>query len=256
VTDLRVARPDAPGPALQAARRDRFDGAHGLLAAHPAVLVCGAVPRDACTRWADGVLAARSEWTPDFDGEQFSLGRAFYTHLETDRAREYFADAAASDARVERHTPGLQAALRRILGEAAGGRVVPRPGWCGAGVHVFPSGSPVAAHGGVIHFDVEGLGAEHIARRAPALSLVVMIQPPMRGGGLRLWRALYAGDEHVDERTLGASDHVTVEYGRGDAILFDSYRLHQIEPFEGPSDRISATLHAARLDDGLWESWF
>jgi hypothetical protein len=236
--------------------RSSAGGVHALLATHLAVVVRGAASRETCDRWAEGVLAARSDWTRDFDGEQFSLGRAFYTHLETDRARLYFADAAASDVRVERHAPGLQAFLRELMGDAVAGRVTQRPGWCGAGVHVFPCGAPVATEGGVIHFDIEGLAENHIARRAPALSLVLMIQPATHRGGLRLWPQLYSGNDRVDERALAAAGRVTVEYETGDAILFDSYRLHQIEPFEDGRDRISATLHAARIDGGLWESWF
>ncbi len=231
-------------------------GALGSLREHLAVVVRGAVPPSTCGRWAAGVLAAREEWTPDFDGEQFCLGRAFYTHLETDRAGEYFADAAGSDARVERHAPGLQRTLRALLQDAVGGRVVPRDGWCGAGVHVFPAGSPVATSGGVVHFDTEGLAEGHVARRAPAVSLVVMIQPPERGGGLRLWPALYEGRDHPGEATVRAGGDVVVDYAAGDAVLFDSYRLHQIEPFDGPRARISATLHGAAIDRGLWETWF
>jgi hypothetical protein len=234
----------------------RIAGCHALLSTHLGVVVRGAVTRAACEHWAAGVLRGRDEWTPDFDGEQFCLGRAFYTHLETDRSDEYFEDAAASDARVERYAPGLQEALRLLVEDAVGGRVAPRPGWCGAGVHVFPPGGPVATGGGVVHFDTEGLAEEHVARRAPALSLVVMIQPPRRGGGLKLWPALYAGQDHPDEATLRAGGEITVEYAAGDAVLFDSYRLHQIQPFEGDGERISTTLHAAEIDRGLWESWF
>jgi hypothetical protein len=231
-------------------------GAYGRLGSGLAVLVPGAVPADLCARWARGVLAARDAWTADFGGEQFSLGRAFYTHLETDRSEEYFADARASDARVEKHVPGLQETLRALVAEAVGGKVVQREGWCGAGVHVFPAGSPVANEGGVVHFDTEGLADEHIAQRAPALSVVAMIQPPLRGGGLRLWPALYDGRDHPDDATLEAGGDGTVEYRAGDLVVFDSYRCHQIQPFEGNIDRISATLHVAEIDQGLWEAWF
>lgn len=234
----------------------RIAGTHALLASHLAVVVRGGVPAVTCASWAKGVLAAHEAWTADFGGEQFSLGRAFYTHLETDRAGEYFEDAAESDARVEEHAPGLQEALRRLVEEAVGGRVVAREGWCSAGVHVFTPDGPVAESGGVIHFDTEGLTEEHVARRAPALSLVVMLQPPLAGGGLRLWPALYAGQDHPDDAVVRAGGDALVEYAPGDVVLFDSYRLHQIQAFEGERLRISATLHAAEVDAGLWESWF
>jgi hypothetical protein len=238
------------------ARPPSLSGAHALLGSHLGVLVRGAVSREACRRWAEGVLFARDEWTRDFGGEQFSLGRAFYTHLETDRAGEYFENAAESDARVERHAAGLQSAMRALVTEAVGGRVTPRKGWCGAGVHVFPAGEHLAKHGGVVHFDTEGLAAAHIARRTPALSFVLMLQPPTSGGGLRLWPARYAGRDEVDDAAVRAGGDVTVEYEVGDVVLFDSYRCHQIQPFAGKTDRISSTLHAVEIDRGLWESWF
>jgi hypothetical protein len=212
-----------------------------------------------CARWSAGVLAAVAEWTPDFGGEQFSLGRAWYTHLEQSRARDYFADAAASDARVERHAPGLQAAMRAALAALVGAEVRPRRGWCGAGVHVFPAGEKVAREGGVVHFDLEGLTALQLARREAALSLVVMLQPPARGGGLRVWDLRYDGDDGPDvedEETLEEADACVAPYEVGDLLVFDSYRLHQIQPFAGDRARISATLHAARIDDAAWEAWF
>ena len=45
-------------------------------------------------------------------------------------------------------------------------------------------------------------------------------------------------------------------YATGDVVLIDSYTLHQIQPFAGSRERISATVHAAQVDTGLWECWF
>ncbi len=218
-------------------------------------IIRGAIDAKTLARWVEGVYALRDEWTEDFGGEQFALGRAFYTHFETGRSEEYFEDAAASDARVERGAPGLQACMRELLAEVTGARVLPRRGWCGAGVHVFPAGEKVARSGGVIHFDVEGLTKHHLARRKAALSLVVMLQPPLSGGGLRLWNVRYSGSEHPSDAELAAESEL-IDYGAGDLVAFDSYQLHQIQPFEGTRDRISATLHAAEIDRGVWESWF
>lgn len=231
-------------------------GARALLRDHLAVVARGALAPTLCGRWCAGVLAARAAWIEDFEGDQHALGRAFYTHLETDRTDLYFADAAASDARVEEHAPGLQGAMRALLEEAVEGRVVPRAGWCGAGVHVFAPGAVLSRRGGVRHFDTEGLTAPHAARRAPAVSLVAMLSPPARGGGLRLWPVLYAGQDHVGEDSLPPGGGAVVEYRAGDVVLFDSYRLHQILPFDGEEARLSATLHGAEIDRGLWESWF
>jgi hypothetical protein len=219
---------------------------------HLALHVAGALDPGTCAQWVAGVVRLREAWTADFGGEQFALGRAFYTHFETGRSEEYFRDAAASDARVEDGAPGLQARMRELVAELTGARVVQRRGWCGAGVHVFPAGEKVARSGGVIHFDVEGLSRNQLARRRPALSLVVMLQPP---GSLRLWDVRYSGREAATDAELAAHTEV-IEYGIGDLVVFDSYRLHQIQPFAGARDRISATIHAAEVDRNLWESWF
>jgi hypothetical protein len=232
-----------------------------------AVRMTGAVAAETAARWASGVRAARAEWVSDF-GSQFSVGRAWYTHLEQDRADEYFANVAASDASVERACPGLQAAMRDLAALVVGAPVAQRAGWCGPGVHVFPAGGEVATRGGEIHFDTEGLTPAHRAERAPALTLVLMLQPPSVGGGLRVWDSTYepAEDAEVYEVADGADDdedddessermHVACKYAAGTLVVIDSYRLHQIQWFGGTDDRISATIHAA-YTGGAWETWF
>ena len=236
----------------------RRSGAEPLLPrldAHPAVLLRGALTDDEAEALAARVLAARERWTPDFGGEQFALGRAFYTHLETGRSREYFAGAAASDALVEATLPGFPARALGLLAGLLGGEVRRRPGFCGPGVHVFPAGGQVARHGGVVHFDLEGLTAHQKRHGQRATTLVWMLQPATWGGGLRLWDALYDGRPDSE---IEPDDHeqVTVRSGAGDALLIDSRRLHQIRPFRGERDRISLTVHAAEVDRGVWESWF
>ncbi len=212
-----------------------------------------AVSPGECVRWLRGIYDARAHWTPNFDGVQFTLGRAWYTHLEEDRTDEYFAVAAESDALVERWTPGLQARMLALLSSLVEAPVTRRPGWCGPGVHVFPAGAWVAGNGGDIHFDTEGLEEDELAARAPAWSVVVMLQPPAHGGGLRIWEARYDGEDAVAEPEQFVSR--TIEYGVGDLVAFDSYRLHQIQPFGGALDRISATAHVV-LSDGGWHAWF
>lgn len=225
------------------------------LAEAPAVVVSGALDAERCRAWAQAVRRAKPDWVADFGGEQFALGRAFYAHLETGRAGLYFRDAAQSDARVERHLPGMQAVTLDLFSRMVGGLARRRPGFCGPGVHVFPAGEKVAQRGGVVHFDTEGLTPHQLARGARALSLVVMLQPAAWGGGLRLWDALYVGDDHPSDDAL-ASDAVTHRYRAGDALLMDSRRLHQIRPFRGRAARISITLHAAEVDRDVWETWF
>lgn len=216
--------------------------------------VRGALAPARAEAWSRGVASARDSWCSDFDGEQFSLGRAWYTHLEQDRSEAYFRDPSGSDATVERACPGLQTTMRQLAGRALGVDVVQRAGWCGPGVHVFPAGAHVATRGGDIHFDSEGLTEAHAAARAPAFSFVLMLQPPSAGGGLSVWDVRYAGDGRYEDEDL-ERESVTVQYGVGDLVAFDSYRLHQIQPFSGRRDRISATCHVAFVS-GVWESWF
>jgi hypothetical protein len=209
---------------------------------------------DRARAWADAVLAAEREWTADFGGEQFALGRAFYTHLETGRSASYFGDAAASDARVERVVPGMQAFMRELASKIVGAPVRPRRGFCGAGIHVFPPREKASLEGGVVHFDLEGLTPRQLARMAGAITIVVMLQPPSRGGGLHLWDVRWEGRPEPDPAELPPP--ATMRSRAGDCVVLEAYRLHQIARFGGRRARVSATLHAAEIDPGIWESWF
>jgi len=213
----------------------------------------GVLTPQECARWVRGTYRARADWTPCFDGVQFTLGRAYYTHLEEDHAGEYFSGASASDAIVERALPGLQARVRGLLADLVGAPVAPRPGWCGPGVHIFPAGQWLSENGGDVHFDTEGLLDEQLRARAPARSVIVMLQPPVGGGGLRVWSSVYEGDDQVAEPERIPS--LIVDYGAGDLVAIDSYRLHQIQPFEGPRDRVSITAHLVHTGR-QWQAWF
>ncbi len=206
-------------------------------------------------RWADAVERAKEEWTRDFDGAQFTLGRAFYTHYETDRSEEYFDHARESDERVERHLPGMQQRMRDLVSSITNTTARARRDWCGAGVHIFPALGEVATKGGAIHFDTEGLSDRHARDKRPALTIVLMLQEPDVGGGLKLWDVRFRGRDEPTAAELAAHS-VVGNYGVGGALIIDSYRLHQIQPFEGERNRISITVHAAEVDDGIWETWF
>jgi hypothetical protein len=216
--------------------------------------VRGAVDPARCTEAALAAMNARADWTRDFAGEQFTLGRAFYTHLETDLSREYFAGAASADALVERHLPGFQDEMLDLFAALAGGAARRRHGFCGPGIHLFPPRRPVARRGGVIHADVEGLTPHQITRGTPALTLVVALRVPSRGGGLRLWEARSDEAEAFDEDEVGGA-FADAAYQPGDALLFDSRRVHQILPFSG-GYRVTATAHGVAVDTRLWECWF
>jgi hypothetical protein len=219
------------------------------------LLARGALSAERAAGFTKRVLASRRSWTKDFGGDQFSLGRAFYTHYETERAKLYFDQAERSDAAVEARLPGMQSWMRDLFSTMARAQVRPRPGFCSAGAHIFEPGGLVARKGGVVHFDVEGLSPLHLARKARSLSLVVMLQPPTWGGGLRLYDAMYAGSEEPSDAQRTAPTQ-TIAYAAGDALLMSSFRLHQIRPFRGERARISLTLHGVEVDRGLFETWF
>jgi hypothetical protein len=208
-----------------------------------------------CRAWALRIFEARGEWTANFGGVQFTLGRAWYTHLEEDREDQYFHGAESSNALVERVLPGFQARLLAIATDLVGAPVERRPGWCGPGVHVFPAGSEVAERGGEPHFDTEGLSEKHLAERAPALSLVIMLQPADEGGGIAVWDRVYAGSDVLDPPLDESALREVVDYRVGELVVIDSYRLHQILPFGGRAARVSATMHLVQ-DGGVWLAWF
>jgi hypothetical protein len=219
-----------------------------------AVRVPGVLSKEASDAFVRGVYAGRAHWTPAFDGEQFSLGNAWYTHLEEDKEAEYFATRERSDAAVEQFCPGLAAMMRGLLGAFVGEPVVPRRGFAGPGVHVFPAGAHCAMRGGAVHFDTEGLTDSELAERAPAVTAVLMMQLPRAGGELRVWDSLYQGEDHEDEAPRGVP-FLDVDYAVGEIVFIDSYRLHQIRPFGGAVDRVSATVHSVR-NAGGWSAWF
>jgi hypothetical protein len=225
-----------------------------VLPAYLAVRLADALTDAEREAYLRGVYAGRHQWTANFDGVQFTLGRAWYTHLEEDRVDEYFGGAAESDACVERFVPGLQAKMLALASSLVEAPVTQRLGWCGPGVHVFPAGNEVSFTGGEVHFDSEGLSEEQLAARTPALSLVLMLEPPDAGGGLRVWDAMFDGDSHPREPDASVAS-ATITYEPGELLVIDSYRLHQILPFSGSTDRVSATMHLA-LEDGQWEAWF
>ncbi len=207
-----------------------------------------------CAPLVERIMGARSDWTPNFGGVQFTLGRAWYTHLEEDLEDDYFDCAEESDALVEAVLPGFQDQLLDLASDLVGAPVHRRRGYCGPGIHVFPALSEVARRGGEPHFDTEGLTKAQLAIRAPALTLVLMLQPARIGGGLAVWDETYAGNDFPPLPPPSVACEL-VDYRVGEMVVIDSYRLHQIQPFEGTVDRVSATLHLVQEGES-WLAWF
>jgi hypothetical protein len=209
---------------------------------------------------ACAVQAARTDWVESFGGDQFALGGAWYTHVEDGRARHYFRDAARFDKLVARALPALQEQVVTVLAALLGARTRRRAGWCGPAVVVFPPDGPVARAGGSIHVDCEGLEEQDLAQLPPAWSFVCILQlnpcgdaRPV-GGGLRVWSSRYAGKCAPEPGTTNV-DSELVTLAAGDAVVFDSYRLHQIQPFSSNAPRMALTAHAKLLADGSYSVW-
>jgi hypothetical protein len=241
-----------PGSALAAGQSSALSLLEDRLALHYQQLL----PAAECAALTRSIYSGRGDWTTNFDGVQFTLGRAYYVDLEMERESLYFASAAQSDATVERWAPGLAARLAAVMSDLVQAQVVQRPGFCGAGVHIFPAGGDCAQQGGDLHFDNEGLSDDQLAHGCPALTVVLMLAPAHSGGGLRLWDCLYEGSDPDPAAPLPQTTALC-SYQAGDLVVLSSYRLHQIMPFAGSQDRISATLHAV-LDPETerWEVWF
>jgi hypothetical protein len=225
-----------------------------LLARNLAVVYRAAITRDECEAFVDCIYEARAEWIENFGGASYTLGRAYYTDLEQGREGDYFELAEASDAMIARAAPGLASRVYDLLGAAVGAWVEQREGWCGPGVHVFPPLGAVAREGGDVHYDTEGLLDEQLAVRAPAVTCVLMLQPAEFGGGLRVWDQCARADERVEVPQPGVRSEI-IHYAPGDLVVIDAYRLHQIMPFGGASERVSATAHAV-WTGARWEVWF
>ena len=223
--------------------------------------------------WATRVIEAEPWLVDDFGGEQRSLGRALYTHLENGRAHRYFQAAGHTSERfskpaganpslvrggddvVEAVLPGMQALTRAALARLVGGVVRQRHGFCGSGVHVFPAGEKVAMRVGVFHDDLEGLTGVHVDAGARALSFVIMLQAGARRGGLTLFAKPYRVENWQMEKEPRSQRTTTTATAR-DAILLSSYRRHRIHAFSELNARKSVTCHAVEVDHKMWDCWF
>ncbi len=219
------------------------------------VRIPAAITEQQRAAYVAGVYRGKPAWTNNFDGLQFTLGRAWYTHLEQDLADMYFERAAASEEIVERNCPGLQRHMLDLTGRLLGAPVRKRASYCGAGVHVFPAQGYCADKGGDVHFDTEGLTRSQLRARKRAVTVILMLQPAANGGGLRVWDTTWEGSDETTAAML-ARPHATVGYAARDLVAIDSYSLHQIQPFEGVLDRVSATCHALETEPGTWDVWF
>jgi hypothetical protein len=213
---------------------------------------------------ASQIYALKESWIPAYGGEQFSVGRIWYAHVDDDKKSQYFQAAGESVRFIEMQFPSLYAKLIGIVSQLLNtDRVRLKEGWAGPGFVILPSGGPASLSGGGAHVDWEGLTKEQLADiNLEAYSFIALMQKPVNGGGLQVW------DRHLDQTApeswlhaqlegvdLGDVETALIDYQLGDLVAINSLSLHKICPFGGDRDRVSLTFHAARDHDG-WYLWF
>ncbi len=207
-----------------------------------------------CKDIVSKVIANKVHWNSDFDGLQFSFGQAYYPHLEAGTTEAYFEKALSSDTIFESALPGLQEFAVKIISTLVGAYAQPREEWSGPGIHIFPANGYAAKNAGEIHFDLDGICDSDRAALAPAITIIVMLQKPTEGGGLKVWNKKFSGIS-ANELNLAETESEILNYSNGDIIIINSYTLHQIQPFISKEDRISLTVHSV-FNGECWECWF
>ncbi|MBL8005253.1 MAG: hypothetical protein JNL36_09165 [Candidatus Kapabacteria bacterium] len=212
------------------------------------------LPKEICEDIVAKVYKNKEHWNSDFDGLQFSFGQAYYPHLEAGTTEEYFQKVPNSDEQFNQALPGLQEMAMKFLSSIVGGYVQQRDGWSGPGIHIFPANGYAANNAGEVHFDLDGISDSDRIALSPAITMILMLQPPTLGGGLKVWNTKYSG-RTADELALDEIPSTIVEYGIGDLVFINSYTLHQIQPFQSQCDRISLTVHSI-YNGECWDCWF
>jgi len=219
-----------------------------------ALHIYSVLPKEICEDIVTKVYKNKEHWNSDFEGLQFSFGQAYYPHLEAGTTEEYFEKVPNSDELFNKALPGLQEMAMKFLSSIVGGYVQQREGWSGPGIHIFPANGYAANNAGEIHFDLDGIADEDRIALSPAVTMILMLQPPTTGGGLKVWNTKYAG-RTADELALNEIPSTIVEYAIGDLVFINSYTLHQIQPFQSQCDRISLTVHSI-YNGECWDCWF
>jgi hypothetical protein len=207
------------------------------------------------------IYALREQWLPGFEEEQFSVGRVWYVDVADEAEEEYHEDSVRSNAQIEERFDSIQERMRAFCAAIQPGDLVQiRPGWAGPGFVIFPAHAACAENGGDIHFDIEGLAGDLLDDpEAAAYSFIAMLQKPESGGGLQVWREQYdpnRRDEYIPElQSEPEGPSFLIDYRIGDLVMINSRAIHQIQPFEGDTDRITLTFHIVR-QAGAWHIWF
>ena len=213
---------------------------------------------DECESIAKKIYKNKGIWTSSYEGEQFSLGLAWYTFEETDTRQEYRDRLNASNAFLQREFEPVQEKILNFLKCAAGtDRVRLRPNWGLPAFVIFPENELTAKSGGDIHIDYNGLNeAELDDPNGKYYSFVCLIESPGAATSLRIWNKRYRSGEDKDPGVAPNNcEHYDFEYTVGGLLCFDSLVTHQILPFDGTRPRVCLTFHVKKSGED-WLYWF
>jgi len=184
-----------------------------------------------------------------------SFGNPLYAFRATNRLEEYFQKSAESDAKVQRHFPGLE---EKILSPF---RTIEDP-------KTFQKRARHSGPAFVIqddrsdhyaHYDLnEGLkDIRGIFSPEDSLYTVVgMLKKPKSGGRLFLWNRLYDDTRpYIDQlSTPPELEKIAIDYPLGSLLIVNGMKLHEIEESKG--ERITVNCHLMRTSDDNWTYWF
>lgn len=208
------------------------------------------------------IYEIRDQWLPNYDGEQYSLGRVWYTHFDEKIDDEYFRNAEESKKMITSNFPGLYEKIIKLCTSIEkGANISIRDGWAGPGFAIFPAHGRCAEIGGDIHYDWEGLTDGQLDdQNAEGYSFIAMLSKPESGGGLKIWDIKYDQARKQEELVAWAESpdapYTLIDYQLGDLVMINSFYLHQIQTFSGDIDRICLTFHIARHKENQWYIWF
>ncbi|NET62222.1 MAG: hypothetical protein F6K47_40785 [Symploca sp. SIO2E6] len=209
------------------------------------------------------VYRLSSEWSSNFNGELYSIGSVWYSHVGSVNENDYFINSESSNAKFRNIFPELEESINDFCSFFFESSVQIREGWAGPGIVILRENSNSAKLGGPIHVDWDALSNEqiHDPNRSKAFSFILVLQKPKIGGNLIVLDKQY--DFQVDG-SIESFDSVLcqpeiksleVPYCEGNLIIINSLNLHSIQPFSGSNDRICLIFHSAEFS-GEWKRWF
>lgn len=241
---LELTMPDGKGSELKSI------GLESILKEVPAAKISGFLTPEECEEIALRLKALESSWSKDYGGEQYSFPNNYYARANDGGASSYFDGSSFGNEIMAAQFGGvlekLLAVIRLLL---PGFEVKSRTGWQGPGFVIFPANELLSRESGPVHIDLEGLVAPQVDFiRALCFSVIIMIQTPESGGGVRVWNRPLTASVTEEALLLAAKEcpdeSAVINYGVGDLVIINSLSPHQILKFDGNRARISLNAFA------------